>query len=372
MFSKTPRIINLTFFILFIILFFYGIIVAKSFFSTLILGIIFSYLIFPLVKLLENRAHFPRVLSILTSVILFLGIVSFALFILYRNIGLITQDLPALVEKAHGNIDQMGSFIESTFGYTVAMQNLMIHDTINNILNLSSNFTQSVFKGTTSTVFTMGLMPVFMFYMLLYREKFYKFILMAVPQNKEDDARNIIKKITQITPRYVGGVFTVVMVLCILNSFGLWIVGLKYAILFGIISALFNLIPYFGTWIGASIPFMFALLTGDSPNLAVGVIVLFVIIQFLENNILTPNITGSYVNLNPFVTILLIIIGGSVWGIIGMFVVVPVAAMIKIIFEHSKSLKPYAYLLGADEENRKKAVWRQKLIIKSKRTIGKI
>ena len=194
---------------------------------------------------------------------------------------------------------------------------------------------------------------------------------MAVPSEKEEDTRNIIRKISHVTPKYVGGVFTVVMILCVLNSFGLWIVGVKYAILFGIISALFNLIPYFGTWFGASIPFMFALLTGDSPNLALGVLLLFVIIQFLENNILTPNITGSYVNLNPFVTILLIIIGGTVWGIIGMFVVVPIVAMIKIIFEHSKSLKPYAYLIGADDENRRKAVWRQKLIIKSKRTIRK-
>jgi predicted PurR-regulated permease PerM len=150
----------------------------------------------------------------------------------------------------------------------------------------------------------------------------------------------------------------------------LWIVGVKYAILFGIISALFNLIPYFGTWIGASIPFTFALLTGDSPQLALGVLLLFVIIQFTENNILTPNITGSYVNLNPFVTILLIIIGGTVWGIIGMFVVVPVAAMLKIIFDHSRSMKSLGYLIGADTENRKKAVWRQKLIIRSKRTMG--
>ena len=371
MLNKTPRIVTLTFFLLFTILFFYGIIVAKSFLSTLILGIIFSYLVFPVVKFLEKRAHFPRILSILVSIILLLGVLTFAIFMLYRNIGFITQDMPALVEKAHSNIDQLGGFIESAFGYTIERQNLMIHDSINNIFNTSSSFTQSIFKGTTSSLFTLGLMPVFMFYMLFYSEKFYKFILMAVPSEKEEDTRNIIRKISHVTPKYVGGVFTVVMILCVLNSFGLWIVGVKYAILFGIISALFNLIPYFGTWIGASIPLMFALLTGDSPNLALGVLLLFVIIQFLENNILTPNITGSYVNLNPFVTILLIIIGGTVWGIIGMFVVVPIVAMIKITFEHSKSLKPYAYLIGADDENRRKAVWRQKLIIKSKRTIRK-
>jgi len=371
MLNKPPRIITLTFVLLFIILFFYGIIVAKGFLSTLILGVIFSYLIFPLVVFFEKKAHFPRVLANLLSIILLLGILSLVVFIMYRNFGRITQDMPDLVQQAHRNIDQLGVFIESTFGYTIQSQNLLIHESVNNMFNTSSNFTQSVFKGTTTTLFTLGLMPVFMFYMLYYREKFYKFILMAVPSDREEDATNIIRRITHVTPRYIGGVFTVVIILTVLNSFGLWIVGVKYAILFGIISALFNLIPYFGTWIGASIPFTFALLTGDSPNLALGVIILFVIIQFTENNILTPNITGSYVNLNPFITILLIIIGGTVWGIIGMFVVVPIAAMLKIVFDHSKSMKSVGYLIGADMEKRKKAVWRQKLIIKSKRTIRK-
>jgi len=281
MLNKPPRIVTLTFVLLFIILFFYGIIVAKGFLSTLILGMIFSYLIFPLVNFLEKKAHFPRVLANMLSIILLLGILTLVAFIMYRNIGRITQDMPALVEQAHHNIDQLGAFIESTFGYTVQSQNTMIHESVNNMFNTSSNFTKSVFKGTTSTLFTLGLMPVFMFYMLFYREKFYKFILMAVPAEKEDDAVQIIRKISHVTPRYVGGVFTVVIILTVLNSFGLWIVGVKYAILFGIISALFNLIPYFGTWIGASIPFTFALLTGETPHLALGVIVLFVIIQFL-------------------------------------------------------------------------------------------
>lgn len=371
-FNKTPRIVTASFFLLFAILLFYSIIIAKSFFSPLILGAIFSYLVYPLVRFLENKARFPRALANIISIFLLVGILTFAVFILYKNALLLTRDIPALIDKAHSNIDQLGQFIENYFGYTVESQNLLIHDAINDIFNLSGNFTKSVFRGTTSTIFTLGMIPVFMFYMLYYREKFYKFIIMAAPSKREEDARNIMKRISFIVPRYVGGLFTVVLILSVLNSLGLWIVGVKYAILFGIISALFNLIPYFGTWIGASIPFTFALLTGDTPGLAVWVLLLFVIIQFLENNILTPNITGNYVSLNPLFTILLIIIGGMVWGIVGMFVVIPVGAVIKIIFEQSKALKPYAYLIGADAENRQRAVWRQKLILKSKRSIRKI
>ena len=369
--NRESRIVKATFFLLFTILFFYGIIIAKNFLSTLILGVIFSYLIYPLVRFLEERARFPRVLANLLSIVLLIAVLTFAIYILYKNAELITQDMPVLVQKAQANIDQLESFIEASFGYSAESQNLFVDDAIKELFNVSGNFTRSIFKGTTSTVFTLGLMPVFMFYMLFYREKFYRFIIMAVPSKREEDAKKIIKRITNLIPRYVGGIFTVVFILCILNSLGLYIIGVKYAILFGIISALFNVIPYFGTWIGASIPFTFALLTGDTPGLALGVLLLFVIIQFLENNILTPNITGTYVSLNPLFTIFFVIIGGMVWGIVGMFVVIPVGAVLKIVFEQSKSLKPYAYLIGATEENRKRAVWRQKLILKSRRKIRK-
>lgn len=371
MLHKPPRLIMITFFLLFLILFFYGIIVARGFLSSLLLGIVLSYLVLPLVTFLQKKAHFPRILANIVSIIFLFGIITLIIVIMYRNIGRITSDMPALLAQAHHNIEQLGEGIQSTFGIAIEYQNSMVHKFITNLSDVSGNFSKSIFKGTTSTLFTLGLIPVFMFYMLYYKDKFNTFILMVVPSNKEEIARSIIKKISFVTPRYVGGVFTVVLILCVLNSFGLWIVGVKYAILFGIISAMFNLIPYFGTWIGASIPFTFALLTGDSPHLAVGVIILFVIIQFTENNILTPNITGSYVNLNPFVTILLIILGGTVWGIIGMFLVIPVAATFKIVCDHSKSLKPIGYLIGADAENRKKALWRQKLILKGKRTIHK-
>ena len=126
---------------------------------------------------------------------------------------------------------------------------------------------------------------------------------------------------------------------------------MKYAILFGVVSAFFNFIPYFGTWIGAFFPFMFALLTGDSPNLALWVLAFFALIQFTENNILTPNITGGYVRLNPFITILALIAGSMVWGVAGMLLAIPIIASLKIIFENFESTKPIAFLLERPESS---------------------
>jgi predicted PurR-regulated permease PerM len=152
-----------------------------------------------------------------------------------------------------------------------------------------------------------------------------------------------------VIQKYISGLFTVVAILAVLNFLGLYLLGLKYAILFGIISASFNLIPYFGTWIGAAFPLTFALLTGDSPRLFISVFLMYLVVQFTENNILTPNITGSYVRINPLMTILGIIIGGLVWGVTGMLVVIPFLATIKIIFENIEWLKPIAYLISNDK-----------------------
>jgi predicted PurR-regulated permease PerM len=133
----------------------------------------------------------------------------------------------------------------------------------------------------------------------------------------------------------------------VLNSLGLIIIGVKYPILLGIISAFFNFIPYFGTLMGGAVPLLFVLLTTTDPMYyTLKVIILFAIIQFTENNILTPNIVGSNVNINPFFIITGLVFGGMVWGIPGMLLIVPFLAIARIIFSHLDQWKPLSFLLG--------------------------
>ncbi|MBU2650776.1 MAG: AI-2E family transporter [Bacteroidetes bacterium] len=342
---RFPLIVRLTFILLFIFLFFYGVIVARNFLGPLVLAGLFSYLLLPLVNFLE-RHHIHRVIASLFSLILLIGLLTFILILMYKNVVVLVDDLPTLKAKAISNIDHMSVFIQETFGFTIENQKSFLKESVNNLFKAGSEFTNSILNTTTSTIFKLGILPVFIFYLLYYRHHIREFLEKAIPAKHSENVQNIIRKVSFITPRYIGGVFTVVMILCVLNSLGLYIIGMKHAIVFGIISAMFCFIPYFGTWIGASIPFLFALLTGDSPNLALHVIFVFLIIQFTENNILTPNITGSYVHLNPLSTILSLIVGGMIWGLIGMFVIVPIMAIMKIIFDQFEPLQPYAFLIG--------------------------
>jgi predicted PurR-regulated permease PerM len=138
----------------------------------------------------------------------------------------------------------------------------------------------------------------------------------------------------------------VVLILCFFNSIGLFIIGIKYPLLLGVVSALFSFIPYFGNFIGGLIPFTFALLTEDSSVYALRIAIFVYCIHFFENNILSPNIVGNNVRINPFIIILGLIIGALVWGVPGMLVVIPFLAMVRIILKNVPGLQPYVYLLG--------------------------
>lgn len=337
--------------LLFIMLLFYSIIIAKHLLMVLVLSILFSYLLHPLVIRLE-MLRFPRFLANLVSILLLISIFTSVIFLFYKQMEHLLGDLPELKQKALHNIDQLELYIEEISGVETIKQKIWLKESVNSLFETGSNFLKTSFSATTATLAKMFVLPVFIYYILYYRQKYYTFLFQIIPVNEKHAVANILKRISRMVQRYIIGVFTVVLILSILNTLGLLIVGLKYAVIFGIISAFFNFIPYFGTWIGASIPLTFALLTGDTINTAIGVLILFIIIQFLENNILTPNITGGYVDINPFITILSIIIGGMIWGITGMFVILPIIGTIKIICEHYPSYNPIAYLISNQQERK--------------------
>jgi predicted PurR-regulated permease PerM len=111
------------------------------------------------------------------------------------------------------------------------------------------------------------------------------------------------------------GVTTVVLILCIFNSVGYLIIGIQYPVLLGVVSDLFSFFPYFGNFIGGSIPFVFVLLTMDSSSYAIRVAIFVYCIHFFENNILSPNIVGNNIRINPFVIILGLLLGSMIWGL---------------------------------------------------------
>ncbi len=342
--QKQPLIVNYVYSLLAIVLTVYGIIVAKNFLYPITFGILLAYLLYPVANYLEKK-NFPRILSIFLSLILSLTVVFFALFFIYKQLSVLLDDFPGLRRKAINNIEHLVSSIETTFGIADEKFEFFLKDIVNTIFESGRHSLNLILSATTGTLFKIGILPVYVFLFLYYRTKFAYFILKVVNREKRDVTVKILKDISTIASRYMLGVATVVLILSVINSVGLMVIGIEYALILGIVSAICNFIPYFGTLIGGAIPFVFALLTGDSPLLALRVFILFVIIQFLENNILTPNIVGDNVKISPLFIIFSLIVAAMIWGIPGMLVVIPFLAMFKIVIVNIERFEPYAYLL---------------------------
>jgi predicted PurR-regulated permease PerM len=326
----------------------------RNFLYPLALGVLFSYLLYPVASFLERKG-LPRIPSNIISIILGMCLVYGIAFFIYSEIRRLIADIPNLQENAKANIDRILNDLEGVSVQLSAEKRTDLKEVLVNTIEQTAENLDAFISGTAHTVFVIGIMPVYVFFFLYYRNKYRNFALMLINDRHHERAKKTISELSSVAVRYMTGVTLVVLILCVLNTVGLLIVGVKYALLLGVIAAIWNFIPYIGTVIGYTFPLLVALLTGDGPGTAIGVVILFFIVQFTENNLLTPNITGSKVRINPFFIILGVLIGGVVWGVPGMFVVVPVLAGAKIICENVPRLQPWAFLIG-DSGTEKHAV----------------
>lgn len=332
---------RLSFFLLAAILLIYALIMAKDFLYPLTIGILIAYLLFPVVNYLEKKG-LPRILSILIPLIFSLALVVLLGTFVFKRLTLFMDDLPIFKEKTIEHIEELQTVIEDNLGVSGSR----VRDFLVNRLFDIGNNTGELFTATTGTLFAILMQPVFVFLFLYYRTKFAYFIMDLTGKQNRMITIQILKEIATVVTRYMLGVTIVVLILCIINSIGLMIIGLNYAILLGVISAMFSYIPYFGTAIGGSISVLYALFIEDSNVIAVRVLIFALFVHFLENNILGPNIVGHNIRLNPFVIIIGLIAGAMIWGLPGMLVTIPFLAMLKIIMKRVPTMQRYAFLLG--------------------------
>lgn len=333
--------------ILFIITaFIFFLIVAKNILIPLAFGGLFAYLLYPFARRLE-KIGIHRSFSILIVILFTLAVVGAVAFLFAVQISNIQIDLNDIKNKL---VEQTGSpeeKIEQKFGVNMRTMDYYIDSMFNSLIS-GSGGQSTVFSNTTTTIFQIGILPVFIFFLLFYRTKTAYFIFRVVGRRRKKKAVKILREIKTVTIKYLGGLIIVVIILAVLNSTGLIIIGVPHAIVLGVAAAILNLIPYFGTLIGALIPIFYVLIALEDPlSTALKVIFLFIIVQFLENNIITPNVVGGNVRLNALTVIIGLLIGNMIWGLPGMLVIIPFIAIVKIIMQNIEGMEPYAYLLSS-------------------------
>ena len=165
------------------------------------------------------------------------------------------------------------------------------------------------------------------------------------PTHQYETIADVLTKTKKLIQNYLVGLCFEAGIVAIMISIALMILGIDYAILLGIIGAMLNVIPYIGGITSALIPMVLALVTKE-PVYALYVLIAFAIIQFIDNNILVPKIVASQVKVNALISIIAVFIGGAIWGVAGMFVSLPMVAIVKVIFDAIEPMKPWGFLIG--------------------------
>jgi predicted PurR-regulated permease PerM len=319
--------------------------ILKSLIIPILYAIILAVMVFPIQHFLENRWRFTRLLATFCSLFIVFLVTALIGTLVYFQLNSIknngedyTKNIIELYNNASSSIQKRFNMdSDALFSADLKIENI-IKDNFDKIGQL---LTQS-----GSLISNLVLIPIYLFFFLYYRRFFRVFYYKLFRHKSKTFLNAMIAKIYNIQQNYLIGLVKVIIIVGILNTVGLLFLGIDHALFFGFFAAILLIIPYIGVIIGSLIPAVFALATQDNPLYAVGVIAIFMFIQFLEGNFITPKITGSQVSINALVAIVSLIVFSMLWGIAGMIVALPVTATLKIIFDNTPRYQAYGFLIG--------------------------
>ncbi len=330
-----------TAFLLFAILVF-----AKPILIPLTTALLISFIMLALVKKLESWGMNKTVAAFL-SIFAVILIIAGSIFLFSTQIINVAQEFTHFQDKIISAFADVTLFINKHVGF---MENLEKGELFNRMKVWLTDSTKFLISNTVSTTatFMAGLLAtiIFTFLFLIYRNGLTKAFLTFSPEKKRERVFKMFKSVQQVGQKYLFGMVIITVIIGLVNSLGLLIIGIDNPFLFGFLGAALSIIPYLGTTMGAVVPVIYAFVTYDSIWMAVAVAILFWAVQLVSDNFLTPRIVGGSLKINALTAILSLFVGAAVWGLAGMVLFLPFAAMLKVVCEEFEELKPIALIIG--------------------------
>ena len=348
-----PIYMKAAFLLLLAFLMFYALVYAEFILVPLTFGSLFSILLTPVATKFEKwGAH--RTLSSFLCIIIMGLILTILIFLLTRQIVSFLNNLPELTARINCRLNDIQAYITRKTNLSPSSQMIWLK----NETSTGGTLFKGALSATTSTFATVALIPLYTFFILFYRDRIQLFIEKIIREEDHETVYQITHRIQQLVQSYLSGIIIVIFIVAIIISTGLKIIGVPYAIFLGAMAGILNVIPYLGILTAAALSVVIATITMDSSSAPLFVFLLFLGMHMLEANIITPNIVGSKVSINPLASLLALIIGEEVWGIVGMILFIPLLGTIKVVLDNFKSLEPYGYLLGMETSGKHIVTWK--------------
>ncbi|MFY7732368.1 MAG: AI-2E family transporter [Bacteroidia bacterium] len=348
---KIPFYIKITAILLGIIALIAIMYIGQGIIVPLIGSLLVAILLNPVVNLLI-RIRVNRVIAISMVIALVTAVFILLLLLLTNQFSSFINSLPILIDKFYVTLNNLVVGISGRFNISTAAINTFIDDSKVDLITTTKSLIGPTISSIGGVIFTFLLIPVYVFLILYYKKLLLDFIKNIFGKGNKTEVNKILNSTKQIVQRYLVALIFEAIIIAILNVSALLILDVQYAIVVGIIGALLNVIPYIGGIVSTAIPMAIVLATKVSFNYALYVLIAFIIIQFIDNNLVIPKLVASRVRVNALISVIVVIIGGEIWGVTGMFLSIPLTAICKTIFDNVIVLKPLGLLLGdLDETN---------------------
>ncbi|MBN8825375.1 MULTISPECIES: AI-2E family transporter [unclassified Spirosoma] len=306
-----------------------------------------SGLIAVLLRPIENwltRLGMHKVIAISLALLIAIILITGVTVLISLQLSDFTDDVPKIRDHINDFVQDAKRWVRREYNVSYRQQEKYLQKAQAQTLNtLQSPDTLGVITGPLGTIL---LMPIYVFLLLYYRSMLLHFIIVLFPEKHTERVRVVMGEVKAVIQSYMVGLLIETACVAALNSIGLMILGVQYAILLGVMAAILNLIPYIGGLVATGLTVLVTFSTNPEISVILGVVGIFLFVQFIDNNVLVPLIVASKVRINALVSIVGVLIGGALAGVSGMFLSIPAIAIMKVVFDRVDSLRAWGVLLG--------------------------
>lgn len=319
---------------------------AKPFLVPLALASVLAMLLLKICTKLERRGVKRGFAALFAVLVLMVAVVVFIVFVGWQLSGF-TENMTALKQQSLSLLEQFRDWLDGYLGIDRQQQEELMAPSEGSAAGAGDmllGFASGLFGIVVDTI----LVLVYVFLFLLLRPKIKTFILLLVKEQHRDNARKVLHKSSAVAQQYLEGLSKMIVMLWIMYGIGFSALGVQNALFFAVLCGILEIIPFVGNVLGTSFTVLAVAAQGGSTDLILGVVAVYMVVQFVQTYVLEPLVVGNQVRVNPLFTIIALVAGELLWGIAGMVLAIPLMGVLRIVFDHITVLKPYAYLIGTD------------------------
>jgi predicted PurR-regulated permease PerM len=315
--------------------------VGKPLFVPLCFGLLVALIMHPICHWLEKRGC-GRALAIALCLglvsILFAGIFS----LLVWQVSAFVKEMPQLFQKAGEPLQRLQQWLQAKAGPLWGTESNWPDGLVGSMASMA----RSVLNATSDTLFMLLLAPVFAALFMYHRRTWVRFAKLVTPAAYRPQVDAVLHQVIHTYFNYVKGMIWVYLIVGILNSIGLYALGVPNAILFGLLCAIMTIVPYIGIIASALLPISVVWLQTGNIWYPIGVVAVFGFVQYLEANVIFPKVVGQQLHVSTMAMLVAMLVGGLLWGMAGMVLFIPFVAILKIMSDNIAAWQPLNLLLG--------------------------